>query len=307
MAARQPDRFLFLGDTVYADHRCAGGDVVPGADFIARTLPEFHARHRYNRESPAVQRFLARTPVWATWDDHDVRNNFAGPHEPLMPVGRQAFVDYWPVAATAADPWRLYRRFRHGRLVELFILDTRQYRSGNCRPDGANKTLLGARQRDWLVDALASSTARWKLVASSVPLSIPKAWPCGDSWAPAELLLFETGFAREREAVLRALHDRGVANVVFLAGDVHFALLAVHEPWRGFRVHELIAGPLAARPKRAEAPDGRLNSRVLFSVGGVATFGELAVDATGVSARIFDAVGVLRGSARLTELTRPAD
>jgi hypothetical protein len=39
----------------------------------------------------------------------------------------------------------------------------------------------------------------------------------------------------------------------------------------------------------------------------VATFGELAVDAAGVTARIFDAVGVLRGSARLTELTRPAD
>lgn len=299
MAARRPDRFLFLGDTIYADHRCTGGGIAPGADFVARTLAEFHARHRYSREDAAVQRFLRRTGVWATWDDHDVRNNFAGPHEPLMPVGRQAFVDYWPIDTPPGDATRLHRRFRHGRLAEILVLDTRQYRSRDCRPDGADKTLLGEPQRRWLLESLAASTAVWKLVASSVPLSIPKAWPCGDSWAARDLLAFSTGFARERNAILRALRDRGVANVVFLAGDVHFALLAEHEPWPGFRIHELIAGPLAARPQRPRPPDGTLGSRVLFAAGGVATFGEVDVDVAGLTARIFDGEGSLLATERL--------
>jgi hypothetical protein len=90
-----------------------------------------------------------------------------------------------------------------------------------------------------------------------------------------------------------------VANVVFLAGDVHFALLAEHEPWPGFRVHELIAGPLAARPQRPRPPDGTLGSRVLFAAGGVATFGEVDVDVAGLTARIFDGEGSLLATERL--------
>ena len=300
MAARRPDRFLFLGDTIYADRRCTGDGVVPGAEFVARTLPEFHARHRYNREDPAVQRLLRRTAVWATWDDHDVRGNFSGSAQSLMPVGRQAFIDYWAVDAPSGDANRLYRSFRHGTLAELFILDTRQYRSANCARDGLDKTMLGERQRRWLIDGLAASQAVWKLVASSVPLSITKAWPCGDSWASRELLLFSTGFARERDSILSDLARRGVTNLVFLVADVHFALFAVHEPSPGFRFHELVAGPLAARPRRARPPDGTLRSAVLSSAGRVPTFGELDIDAHGLTARIIDGGGTVLATERLT-------
>lgn len=305
MASRRPERFLFLGDTIYADHRCAGDGIVPGGDFVARTLAEFHAKHRYARQDPAMQRFLTGTAVWATWDDHDVRNNFAGPEEELMAVGRQAFVDYWPIDTPAGEPRRLYRRFRHGSLAEIFILDTRQYRSGNCRRDGPDKTMLGERQRRWLTEGLATSSALWKLVASSVPVSITKGWPCGDSWAAADLLVLTTGFADERDAILRDLRDRGVANVVFLVADVHFALVAAHEPWSGFRFYELIAGPLAARPKRSRTPDGDLGSRVLFAAGGRATFGEVEIEPHALTVRIFDGAGSLLWDRRLIPAATP--
>ncbi|HEY7649661.1 MAG TPA: alkaline phosphatase D family protein [Methylomirabilota bacterium] len=302
MTSRRPDRFLFLGDTIYADHRCAGDGIVPGAEFVASTLAEFHAKHRYNREDAWVRRFLESTAVWATWDDHEVRNDFAGPTQPLMRQGRQAFVDYWPIDAPPGDATRLYRRFRHGALAEVFLLDTRQYRSANCEFDGPDKTLLGDRQRRWLVDRLAASSAVWKIVVSTVPLSIITSWPCGDSWASHDALVLSTGFARERDEILRELRDRGVANLVVLAGDVHFALLAAHEPWPGFRFHELIAGPLAAQPRRARSPDGTLGSRVLFSAGGVATFGELDIDPDGLTTRIFDGAGALLAVERLAPI-----
>ena len=205
MLRHQADFFLFVGDTIYADHRCGGPGLVPGADFEAHTLEQFRQKHRYNREDPAHDAFLKSTSVYAIWDDHEVRNDFAGPTEPLMPVGRQAFLEYWPVAASADDPTRLYRSFRWGRLLEIFILDTRQYRSDNGQPDGPGKTMLGNTQRRWLTDGVATSTATWKVVVSSVPLSIPTGRPHRDSWSNASVWGLPqegTGFATERDAIL---------------------------------------------------------------------------------------------------------
>ncbi|MBI2158595.1 MAG: alkaline phosphatase D family protein [Candidatus Rokubacteria bacterium] len=107
MTPHRPDFFLFAGDTIYADVKCDKPGVLPGADFIATTLTGFRGRHRYNREDPAVQDFFKTTSVYAIWDDHEVRNNFSGPTEPLMVTGRRAFLEYWPVSPPDEEPTRL--------------------------------------------------------------------------------------------------------------------------------------------------------------------------------------------------------
>jgi len=286
MAARKPDLLVLAGDTVYADHHChALPPDAPGA-MPATTLDQFHAKHRHNRAGPAVQQLLRATPVLATWDDHEVRNNFAGEHG-LAAVGRRAFLDYWPVAALPS----LVRSARWGRLLELFLIDTRSHRDRACRPDGPGKSMLGAAQRRWLVDAVADSGARGKAIVSSVPLSIPKAWPCGESWAPTRVLFLETGFSRERDLILAELARRRTRNVVVLAGDVHFAAITTLRPAPGLVVHELIAGPLAAATERPRAPDARLAPVVRFSRGGLANFGEVEIDEEGLTVRILDAGG----------------
>ncbi|HEU4369589.1 MAG TPA: alkaline phosphatase D family protein, partial [Methylomirabilota bacterium] len=169
MAKRRADLFLFVGDTAYADHICGVAPHTAGNDFVATTVEQFRAKHRYNRADPAFQELLRTTAVYAIWDDHEVRNNFVGPEEPLMPAGRRAFRDYWGIDGGAEEPDRLYRSVRWGRHVEVFILDTRQYRSRNAMPDGAAKTMLGLTQRRWLLDGVTGSTATWKLIVSSVP------------------------------------------------------------------------------------------------------------------------------------------
>lgn len=300
IAARRPDLFLLVGDTIYADRRCEA-EAVPGADFVAKTLEEFQARHHYNRADPALQRLLRVTSVSAIWDDHDVRSNFTGSTEPLMPTGLRAFLDYWPVAAPPHGPDRLYRALRWGQLLEIFILDTRRYRSPNCAGDGPGKTMLGTAQRDWLIDAVARSTAQWKVIVSSVPLSIAKGWPCGDSWARRSLLWHATGFAAERDRILHVLAERGVDNLVVLAADVHYASLMTHRPLPGFEVHEFTAGPLAASLKQPKDPEPDLNTTVHFAYGGSPTFGELRVDVDGLDVRLFDGEGRL-----LTEMGIPA-
>jgi len=293
MQASRPDFFLFVGDTIYADHRCGGPDAVPGTDFVATTLPGYHAKHRYNREDASAAAFYASTAVLPIWDDHEVRNDFSGRDEPLMPVGRQAFLDYWPIAPPADEPGRLYRQFRWGRLLDVFILDTRQYRSSNRDPDGPGKTMLGSAQRRWLLDAVTASTATWKVIVSSVPLSVPTGPAAAhDSWSNASVFGVPdengTGFAFERDFILRALRDRAVKNVVFVVADVHHAELIHHHPFPGFSFYEFIAGPLSATQGRPRLLDQALNARSLFGRGGVNNFGEVTIERDLFAVRIID-------------------
>ncbi len=295
MARRRPDFFLFVGDTVYADHRCSGPDVVAGADFVATTLADFRRKHLYNRQDPALRAFLAGTSVYAIWDDHEVRNNFAGPSEPLMPVGRQAFLEYWPILPPGEEPTRLYRAFRWGRLLEVFILDTRQYRSANTELDGPAKTMLGPAQRRWLIEGVTASTAVWKLVVTSVPLSVPTGRTNHDSWSNASVWGIPeekpTGFTVERDAILHAFRERDVRNLVFIAADVHHAEVIRLRPAPGFTVHEFIAGPLSATHGRPRILDMALNPQSLFALAGVNNFGEVIVEPAHLTVRIIDEDG----------------
>lgn len=295
MARHRPDLFLFVGDTIYADHSCSGPDFVPGNEFVALTLDGFRAKHRYNRSDEAVGAFLRETSVSAIWDDHEVRNDFAGTTDPLMPDGRQAFLEYWPIEPPAEEPGRLYRRLRWGALLEVFILDTRQYRSPNAMPDGPAKTMLGAAQRRWLTDGVAASTATWKLVVSSVSLSVPTGRSARDSWSNATVWGLPeqngTGFAVERDGILKTLRDRGVRNLVVLSADVHHAELIRHRPAPDFAFHEFIAGPLAASLGQPRPLDAALNPHTLFATGRVRNFGEVVVEPTHLTVRIVDEAG----------------
>jgi len=292
-----PDFMIFLGDTIYSDDRCPSPPNAPGSESTASVLDEYRAKHRYQRGDAALQRFLAATPVYAIWDDHEVRNNFSGPIHPLMPIGRQAFLEYWPIATPSDDPFRLYRKFRWGSDAEVFILDTRQYRSSNRHKDGPNKTMLGSTQRDWLVEGLTSSTATWKFVATSVPLSNQKGGtfdlPGNDSWARGA---DGTGFLTELRGIVEALQARHVTNIVWLAGDVHYAQVNDYDP-DGDGItdfYEFICGPLSAAFGRPVSPNPDLKPTSLYSEGGFSNFGLVSIDGPSIRLAIIDESGAPR-------------
>ncbi len=299
LARFKADFFVFVGDTVYADHVCVGPDRVPGYDFVARALPQYWAKHRYNREEAGVQQYFRDVSVYAIWDDHEVRNDFSGPTERLMPIGRQAFLDYFPIVPPAEEPGRLYRKFRWGSLLELFILDTRQYRSPNSELDGPAKTMLGAAQKRWFIDGVTSSSSTWKIVVSSVSLSLATGSPqARDSWTNATVFGIPaengTGFAMERDAILREFRERGVKNLIFLVTDVHHAELIRHHPTTEWSFYEFIAGPLSASLGRPRPLDDALGPRSLYALGGIENFGEISVDPSALTVRIIDVTGMVR-------------
>jgi len=303
MRRQRPDFFLFLGDSIYSDDVCPSPPNEPGADFTATTLSEYRARHRYQRGAGALRRFLETVPVYMVWDDHEVWNNFAGPFEARMPDGRRALLEYWPIATLSDDRHRMYRAVRYGADVELFILDTRSYRSRNADRDGPAKTMLGAAQLQWLLDGLKGSSATWKVIVTSVPLSIPKngglAVPGNDGWAGGP---DGTGFERERQVIVDTVLGQQVKNVVFIAGDVHYVQANAYDP-TGDGVpdfHEFIAGPLSAASGRMSYPSQALRPNTLAHEGGYYNFGLVRVTASSFEVMFVDDTGRVRFSHRLS-------
>jgi len=300
---QQPDFFLFLGDTIYSDNLCPSPPNEPGADFRATTLAEYRARHRDQRNAEALRRFLGSVPVSVIWDDHEVRDNFAGPFESHMPAGRQALREYWPIRVAPDDPDRLYRTVRAGAELDVFILDTRQYRSRNADQDGPAKTMLGERQLQWLLRGLAASTATWKVIVTTVPLSIPKGGSVGspgnDGWARG---VGGTGFERERRVIADYILGQRVKNVVCLAGDVHYVQANAYDP-NGDGLadfHEFIAGPLSAAPGRLTPASVELRPTTLINESGYMNFGLIRVTESSFEVTVLDESGATRFSHHLS-------
>ena len=211
--AQHPDFFLHLGDTIYADR---GGN--------ARRLSEFWAKYRANREDASSQLCFSETGTYVVWDDHEVTDDYL-PGNPLAPIGRKAFLDYWPIRRHASEPERIYRSFRWGKALELFLLDTRQYR------DRAQGTMLGKSQKEWLFEAISRSQTIFKFIGTSAPM----AGGGIDRW---------DGYPRERAEILRYVREKGISGVVFLSGDLHYA--AVTRIPKSNGLIDITAGPLGA-------------------------------------------------------------
>jgi alkaline phosphatase D len=249
LAREDLDFVISLGDYIYAEvtDEVGGGRAVrddrigkpnpyyPTTLREAATLPEYRAKYALYRTDDSLRRMHQLLPVVATWDDHEVLNNYANDADDGgVPLRRrfsrarrdaayQAFFESMPVFARGKS--QIFRSQRHGRTVELTMLDERQYREDQpcydalafpCRSWDRARTMLGRRQLGFLKSRLAASPAAWKVIGGQ-SLIMPNRVHDGeyqrfDSWQ---------GYPREREELLQHLAQRGIKDVVFLAGDVH--------------------------------------------------------------------------------------
>jgi hypothetical protein len=119
-------------------------------------------------------------------------------------------------------PWealmerRTSYRFSAG-LADFWVLDQRLYKSDPEAPDTPEKTLLGKRQRRWLLRTLAASDAPFKVICTPCTLAPIAANARDGSWAE--------GFRAERDLLLDHI-DRNVSGqTIFVAGDTHWSLV----------------------------------------------------------------------------------
>jgi alkaline phosphatase D len=178
-ADEEPDFFVYFGDTIYAD----SGALPGGAD--AFELDEYREVHRLTRADPHLQRLLAATGTYAGWDDHEVANDYDG--ESVDPGrfanGARAFFEYLPVRAQPGRRnFRIHRRVRWGRDVELFLIDGRQFRSAErfCNetlPDGpeTDDTLFSPYTQD---EEIAAELLPPAILELAAPLLVPSDPEC---------------------------------------------------------------------------------------------------------------------------------
>jgi alkaline phosphatase D len=240
------DAVIHLGDYIYEG---------PASDLRAHaplrevfSLEDYRIRHGQYKTDLDLQAAHAAHPWLVTWDDHEVDNNYAGfdqdPDAPLEEFAARraaAYRAYWehmPLrrARKPDGPYfNLYRRFHWGAMATFNVLDTRQYRSDQApactaaqrAPSGycpgtlePGRTMLGAEQRDWLFEELATTTARWNVLAQQIALApfdtnpslTQRAFGAGDNW---------DGYVAERQSLLDHLVAKGTPNPIVITGDSH--------------------------------------------------------------------------------------
>lgn len=144
-------------------------------------------------------------------------------------------IEYDPEADDLHDSFRLYRSIRYGDLAEVFLTDERFYRSPppedaagqrdvgvppSRAQDDADRTMLGTDQREWFLNGIVNTDARWKLWANEVLNAALKTVNAGET---AFYINYDAwdGYEHERETIMGTLHREDVRNFLTLTGDMH--------------------------------------------------------------------------------------
>ena len=257
IAAAGLDLLVWLGDYVYegaGQQVGVDGHVRTHGAGEASTHDDYRARYALYRRDPDLRAAHAACPWLVIWDDHEVENNYASDvsSDPSVPAeafrarraaAYRAWWEHMPVRLERPESadLQIYRSFRYGDLLQLSLLDGRQYRSDQTCGDVTaslepacaetfepTRTMLGSEQEAWLHEQLREAGGTWNAIAQPVivaNLTLNRAVLNYDQW---------DGYPAARDRLLQAMADEQVPNVVVLTGDVHFAEIAnLRAPERG--------------------------------------------------------------------------
>jgi alkaline phosphatase D len=246
LVAEDPDFVFCYGDYIYENGGRPADANTPAALVNRRHLPgeifsvdDYRRRYAQYRSDANLRAAHAAAAWFPVWDDHETDNNWAsewdeGGNAPELfrfrrQAAVQAYYEHMPLRRRSlpnGSSMQLYRRQAYGDLIDLNLLDTRQYRSNqpcNDRSQGCTELtsaphFLGDAQEAWLKQGLAASKARWNVLAQQVVMmDLDRAEgeeyrANVDSWA---------GYRTPRARVLKQIADAKVSNVVVLTGDEH--------------------------------------------------------------------------------------
>jgi alkaline phosphatase D len=240
MLEQDPDVVLFVGDYIYESTPSSAGPRRHEGTGEPYTLEQYRNRYAQYRSDPDLAAMHANAPWVVTFDDHEVDNDWAGqipqdpakqPHDAFvarLTAAFQAYYEHMPVRASAIPSGphiQMYRRLEFGRLARLNVLDTRQFRSdqvtSQADAEDPSLTMLGAEQKEWLLDGMHDSPARWNLVASQIMMAETDILP-----GEGKLWYYDAwdGYQVERNALLDEFAD--IRNPVVLSGDRHLTMIS---------------------------------------------------------------------------------
>ncbi len=146
------------------------------------------------------------------WDDHDYGDNNADKNYPHKADSLRVLQEYFPLYPISQyGDWQM---FSYGN-ADFFLLDSRSQRDPHLPRNPKNSMLdgddLGAQgQREWLLNGLKNSNARWKFIVS--PVIFNPTTKVNDGWG---------AYPDERKMLLSFIRDNKITDVIVLSGDLH--------------------------------------------------------------------------------------
>jgi len=200
-----PSFFVHTGDIIYLDQ----GDL-RGRD------PETARRHwRRTYSLPLLTEFHNTTPSYFLKDDHDIGDNDCWPGTRYgnlrFAEGVDIFHEHNPSGEVP------YSTARWGSDLQIWLPEMREFRSANTMPDGPEKSILGERQRRWLMETIERSDATFRVVVSPLIVVGPDEEGKGDSHA-------NRSFRWEGQRLREFFADQ---DVVVIGGDRHWQYVSV--------------------------------------------------------------------------------
>jgi alkaline phosphatase D len=255
MANEHNDFNIDFGDTIYSDPE------VPGVS-TASGVGQKWGMYAKKMSIPNMQKIRAATGLYNHWDDHEFINDFSIPENgrPLYNRSVRAFRNYEPVTFSAKNG--IYRSFRWGKNLQMFMLDERSFRSGKAsanhvcdNPDTGQPDLAPTAPQTTrnFFSAIVPSLSQPVSQACLNKINSPNRTFLGKrqlntflhavrtSNAKWKVVMNETpiqqfyalpydrweGYAYERVKLLKALQKSSVKHLVFLTTDTHAAFANV--------------------------------------------------------------------------------
>lgn len=189
-----------------------------GGDFfyenIAENDPElFRAAYERVFDAAAQSTLFRSTSIGYVWDDHDYGPNDSDRTSPARDAAQQVYREYVPHYPLAADrDGAIYQTFTVGR-ARFIVTDLRSHRDPASDPDGPQKSMMGAEQKNWFKQQLLEADEQYPVIiwVSTVPW-IADETPGADHWG---------GYATERREIANFIAENQIDGLFMLSGDAH--------------------------------------------------------------------------------------
>lgn len=242
----KPHFVAVTGDNVYYDSE------IPVATSPA--LARYHWERMYSL--PRHIDLLRQTVSYWEKDDHDTVKNDCWPGQKAGDFtyewGQRIFREQVPMGE------KIYRTFRWGKHLQIWLTDGRDFRSPNNAADGPEKTIWGKEQKEWLFKTLKESDATWKVLISPTPLVGPDRGNKGDNHANA-------AFQHEGDEARAWFKANVPSNFFTMCGDRHWQYHSVH-PKTG--LNEFSVGPASDQHAQGSPGEDKTYHRFHRMLGG---------------------------------------
>jgi len=207
-------------DRVDPDFLVHAGDI----EYYDKPLPwaktETLAYYKWDRlfGLPNFREFYRQVPAYFMKDDHDLLKNDSVPGDTYGELtwdrGIEIFNETFPMGE------RPYRTVRWGKDLQIWMMESREYRSPNSSPDGPSKTIWGEEQKKWFFDTFAASDATFRIVINPNPIVGPDRENKKDNHA-------NSNFTYEGNELRSFIGSQ--KNAFILNGDRHWQYVSVDE------------------------------------------------------------------------------